>query len=386
MLHVPPGEQGRLSGALDVTSEIPPLLFSSLAGAASDKLGRRTLYALGFCVLAASYLLFPTAQLGASLFVIVFALAVGATFIGAMLSAVVADYPQERSRGRLVGIVFFLNGLGIATLVGGVSRLPQLLQGQGLEPVEAGRWTYWIAALLCFMPMILVARGLAPGAPARLAEREPLLATLRIGLAAARDPRVRLAYVSAAVSRAALSIVSAFFFLWMTHAGRAQGMSTAEAYAAGSGIFVTIQISATLWAVLVVLFIDRFDRIAAMVAGSALACASYTTFGLVEDPFQPAMYLAAMFLGIGEMSGVLASQTLIGQVAPERGRGAVIGIFTLFGSVGIFLAAIAGGYLFDHWRPSAPYVVMGLASGALCLFALYTRLKLRRDALAGFAT
>jgi MFS family permease len=89
------------------------------------------------------------------------------------------------------------------------------------------------------------------------------------------------------------------------------------------------------------------------------------------------MYVAAVFLGIGEMSGILASQALIGQVAPERGRGAVIGVFTLCGSVGIFLAAIVGGTLFDAWRPSAPYIVMGCTSGLLCALAAYTWVQTR---------
>jgi hypothetical protein len=33
---------------------------------------------------------------------------------------------------------------------------------------------------------------------------------------------------------------------------------------------------------------------------------------------------------------------------------------------------VVGGTLFDLWRPSAPYVVMGCLSGVLCLFSVYT--------------
>ena len=159
-----------------------------------------------------------------------------------------------------------------------------------------------------------------------------------------------------------------------------QGMTVSEAYSRSGKIFATIQIAATLWAVLVIFFIDRVDRVLTMAVGAALACASYTTFGLIDDPFQPIMYLAAAFLGIGEMSGILASQALIGQVAPLKARGAVIGVFTLCGSLGIFFAAIVGGYLFDVWRPSAPYVVMGGTSGLLCIVATYTWVRTRPTA------
>jgi MFS family permease len=226
--------------------------------------------------------------------------------------------------------------------------------------------------------MVIVARGLARGSPAQLEERAPLLATLRVGIAAARDVKIRLAYLSAAVSRASLSIISAFFFLWMVQAGKDQGMTPAEALSKSGGIFVAIQITATFWAIIVISFIDRINRVLTMAVGAALASASYTTFGLVDDPFQPVMYAAAVFLGIGEMSGILASQALIGQVAPVQARGAVIGMFTLCGSLGIFLAAIVGGSLFDVWRPSAPYVVMGAVSGVLCLVATWTWRQTRR--------
>jgi MFS family permease len=379
MLDIPDDIQGRVSGTMDVVSEIPALLLSGLVGAASDRLGRRVIYGMGFAILAAGYLLFPLAQFNWTLYAMILITACGASLIAAMLSAVIADYPQESSRGKLVGICFFLNGLGVATLVGLAAQLPKFYLAQGLDPIAAGRAAYWTVAALCLVPMVIVLRGLPRRTPGQLATREPLLATLRVGLAAASDRRVRLAYCSAAVSRASLSIISAFFFLWMVQAGKEQGMTPAEALSRGGGIFVAIQITATLWAVTVISFIDRVDRVLFMVVASALASGSYLWFGLVDDPFQPAMYFAAVFLGIGEMSGILASQALIGQVAPERGRGAVIGVFTLCGSLGIFFAALVGGTLFDAWRPSAPYVVMGAVSGLLCLLALATWRQDRRS-------
>lgn len=372
MLGIPDDIQGRVSGTMDVISEIPALLLSGLVGAMSDRLGRRIIYGMGFAILAVGYFLFPFAQFNWTLYAMIFITACGASLVSAMLSTVIADYPQETSRGKLVGICFFLNGLGVASLVGLAAQLPKLYLGQGMDPIEAGRAAYWTVAVICLIPMVIVLKGLPRQSPGQIGEREPLLATLRIGIDAAKDLRVRLAYASAAVSRASLSIISAFFFLWMVQVGKEQGMTPAEALSKGGGIFVAIQITATFWAMIVIAFIDRVDRVLFMTVASALACGSYVWFGLVDDPFQPAMYVAAVFLGIGEMSGILASQALVGQVAPERGRGAVIGVFTLCGSLGIFFAAIVGGTLFDAWRPSAPYIVMGCASGLLCLLSFYT--------------
>jgi MFS family permease len=255
MLMIPDDIQGRVSGVMDVVSEIPALLLSGLIGAASDRIGRRVIYAMGFAILGVGYFLFPLAAFNWTLYAMVFITACGASLIAAMLAAVIADYPRETSRGKLVGICFFLNGFGLA------AQLPKFYLGQGMDAIEAGRAAYWTVAALCVIPCIIVLRGLARQSPGQITEREPVLATLRIGIAAARDIRVRLAYASAAVSRASLSIISAFFFLWMVQAGKQQGMTPAEALSASSGIFVVIQITATFWAVTVIAFIDRVDRV-----------------------------------------------------------------------------------------------------------------------------
>ena len=139
MLGIPDDIQGRVSGTMDVMSEIPALLLSGLVGAASDRLGRRLIYAMGFGILAIGYLLFPFAQFNWTLYAMIFITACGASLIAAMLSAVIADYPQESSRGKLVGISFFLNGLGVASLVGLATQLPKFYAAQGFDAVAAGR-------------------------------------------------------------------------------------------------------------------------------------------------------------------------------------------------------------------------------------------------------
>jgi MFS family permease len=233
-------------------------------------------------------------------------------------------------------------------------------------------------AALCFLPFLIVAFGLQPGAPARVERREPLLATLRIGLGAARDPRVLLAYLSAMVSRGDLAVLSTFFLLWLTTHGIGEGLSAAEAQAAGTKFFGIAQVVATLWALVVIFFIDRLDRVLALAIAMVLASASYITIGMVDDPLGPAMYAAAAFMGIGEMSGILASQSLVGQVSGEQGRGAVIGVFSVFGAAGILLSTWFGGILFDAWKPSAPYVLVGIADGVLAVFAFALYLAQRR--------
>lgn len=375
VMKVPIGDQGSLGGSLASFNELMFLAVASLVGAASDKVGRRPIYAFGFIVMALAYVLYPLVVQPQDLYLYRGVFAIGAACVSAMLSAIIADYSMESSHGRLVGICFFLNGIDVARLVVLGGRLPLVIERLGEEPVQAARCAYWSVAVLCFLPFMIVAFGLKPGSPARLEARAPLLSTLRMGLAAARDPRVLLAYLSAMVSRGDLAVLSTFFLLWLTTHGIGQGLTAAEAQAAGTKFFGVAQIVATLWALVVILFIDRMDRVLALALAILTTSAAYITIGVVDNPLGPAMYVAAAFMGVGEMSGILASQSLVGQVAGERGRGAIIGVFSMFGAAGILLSTKIGGMLFDYWKPSAPYILVGVADGVLALFAfaLYLR-------------
>lgn len=382
VLQVPIGVQGKLSGNLASFNELVFLAAASLVGAASDKVGRRPIYALGFIIMASAYVLYPLAEEPSQLFLYRAVFALGAACVSAMLAAIIADYAMESSRGRLVGICFFLNGIGVATLVVLGGRLPRLIESMGAEPVWAARCAYWTVAAMCFLPFLIVAFGLQPGAPARSERKDPLLATLRVGLAAARDPRVLLAYLSAMVSRGDLAVLSTFFLLWITTYGIGQGLSPAEAQAAGTKFFGLAQVAATLWALIVIFFIDRLDRTLALALAMTTASASYLLIGSIDDPLGSGMYLAAAFMGVGEMSAILASQSLVGQVAQDRGRGAIIGVFSMFGAAGILGATFVGGILFDAWKPSAPYVLVGVTDGLLALLAFAVFFVTRRTRTA----
>jgi MFS family permease len=82
------------------------------------------------------------------------------------------------------------------------------------------------------------------------------------------------------------------------------------------------------------------------------------------------MYPAGVLLGIGQISAVTASQTLIGQEAPPAYRGSVVGMFSMFGAAGILFISSVGGWVFDHIDPAAPFVLIGVVNGVLFLVAM----------------
>ena len=82
------------------------------------------------------------------------------------------------------------------------------------------------------------------------------------------------------------------------------------------------------------------------------------------------MWLVAVLIGMGEMSANLASLTLIGSEAPEKGRGAVIGMFSLCGAIGILSIAKFGGMLSGSYGTIAPFVLVAIANVVVMALAI----------------
>jgi MFS family permease len=386
MLRIPDNEQGTLVGWLLVEQEIIVILLVGVVGAMSDKIGRRPVFAAGFLLLVIGYCLYPLATGGRTevvLELVLFRLflASGVACVNVMLISVANDYTIDATRAKMIAIVFIFNGVGIGTLPRLIGGLPQRFMEAGIDPVMAGRLTYWCVAALCFMLALFVLWGLKPGAPAHVEKRDPLLATLKIGFAAARIPRVALGYLAAFVSRADMAVVSQFLTMWLVIEGKAQGLTSAEALAKATTFYIVIQLFALPWAVVFGVLLDRIDRVLGLVVGMAVAFVGYASLGFLENPLSWHMYIAAAFVGAGEMSSNISATSLIGKEAPDRGRGAVLGLYSLCGAFGIMVVGLVGGWLFDNWRPVGPFIYMAASNAALMLLALGTYVATRTRAI-----
>lgn len=377
ILRIPANEQGSLTGTLLVTQELVVVLLVGFAGAISDRLGRPPVFATGFALLAIGYCLYPLASgspdaIVAQLVFFRLFIASGVACINVMLSSVANDYPVDANRAKMIAAVFVCNGLGIGTIPRFVGGLPQRFIEMGLDPVSAGRVTYWCVAGLCLFLALVLLWGLKPGPPVLTTKREPLLATLRIGMGAARMPRIALGYAAAFVSRADLAVVSQFLTLWLVREGMAQGLTVAQATVKAVTFYVVIQLFALPWAVIFGIVLDRIDRLLGLAIGMFVAFVGYASLGVLENPIGNGMYIAAAFVGAGEMAANISATSLIGKEAPERGRGAVLGMFSLFGAVGIMVVGLVGGWLFDNWKPVGPFLYMAASNATLFGITLLT--------------
>lgn len=369
-LAIPKAEQGAMSGDLAFWSEVVMILLSGIMGTWSDRIGRRFVFTFGLGMVGLSYLLYPLASSYQELLSYRLVYAVGMAAIGAMSIALMSEYPADRSRGKLAALVGVLSTFGVMFVVAVLAPLPASFVEAGTSAVEAGRYAYWIAGGISVFGALTAWLGLSRLISVRNAALS-FTQRLRMGFSAARsNPLIALSYSGAFVGRSDLVVVVIFLSLWITHVCTEQGMSAEEALVEAGIMLGIVQVAGLLFLPIMGILADRMNRVLVLAMATGLALVGYTWLGLLDQPMGPQAYPAAAILGMGQASAILAAMALVGQEVSESNTGAVSGLFSLFGAVGILLATKIGGLLFDSWMPGAPFIITGLANGVIALGAL----------------
>lgn len=377
-LGLPTEVQGRVTGDLQLLNEIVLLLAFAPLGILADRIGRRGVYAWGLAAMGLGFFLYPLASSVPELGLYRAIYAIGIAAATGMLGTIVADYPQNQSRAKLVALGGVLNAVGVIIVALGFGRIPKMLVDRGFDTVTAGRYAHWLIAAICVVVAVIVGRGLKGGVPVQRSARKPLGELIRAGIAEGRNPRIALAYACGFLARADLVILGTFTVLWGQTAALQDGMDAAHASAVGSRLFGTASVAALLWLPIMGFILDRMNRVSGVILSMSIAAVGYLSMLLVKDPASTASIGWFALLGVGQISAFLGATTLISYEAPIATRGTVIGMFNVSGAVGILLSTGIGGRLFDT-NPAWPFVMVGLLAVVVTLFAAVVRSRAPGD-------
>lgn len=150
-------------------------------------------------------------------------------------------------------------------------------------------------------------------------------------------------------------------------------MTAAEALSKAGMVIGISYMAAFVGAPLFGILTDKVDRTVALMITLVVAFIGYGGTFFVTDPFSGLMIAFMILVGLSEVGCIITSGVLIAQQSPTRIRGAVIGIFNLTGAIGILVASKVGGYLFDNWRASGPFVFFGCFALLVLIWALLVR-------------
>jgi MFS family permease len=373
-LDIPRGQQGTVSGEISFWVEVVAILLFAPFGVLTDRIGRRPVYIGSMVFVAAGYALIPFATTANELLAARLVFAVGMAGTAGTLATLTADYPREDSRGLMVGVTSMCNILGVIFIAGFVARIPLLLGERGFDPITGGKAMYLFAAALGLLTVIVARLGLAPGTPAAKRDRPSTRSLIRSGLRHGKNPRIALAYAGSFAARADLVIKGLFFALWAIQDGFDRGMNPGEAMARFGIMLIIMNVVTLIAAPLFGLFIDRVNRVTAVIVALCFASVGYLSMGLITSPLDFAMvpYFIVISLGSGFM--MKSSLSLVGQEAPLRERGSVIAMAGMFGAIGILIFTKWGGILFDAWGPWAPFVMAGAYQVVLLAAAIVVRI------------
>jgi MFS family permease len=371
------GSHGSVSGILQFWQEIVVIAVISWWGALSDRFGRRIIYIIGFVIMGLGYALYAFAQSVPELVAYRLIFAVGIAATNVLLSTMLADYADERSRGKLTGAAFFLNGMGSIVFFMGLTKLPAIYADYNIDELWAGRYTYLTIAVFCFFTAAVML-GLKPGKPDKVAAKVPVARLVAEGLKAARQPRIFVCYLSSIAARADMIIITIYMMLWLQMAAVDAGMTSAEAVAKAGMTVGIAQFISVVWTPVFGILADKIDRLSLLIIAFALASAGYGWVALQDDILASAAIPAIVLMCIGQMSTILAATVLLGQEAPQHIRGSVFGMQAFFCALGILALSLCGGYLYDNIGPAAPFWAITLVNGIVLLAAVLVRRREQR--------
>lgn len=375
-MHIPRSQQGAISGDLHVWQEVVTLLVFGPLGLLADRIGRRPVYATGLLLMGIGYALYGYTTTVPELYFYRLIYAIGVAAATAMLGTIVADYPENRSRGLTVALTGVLNAVGIICVTVGLGRAPEFFVSRGADAAAAGHYANFIVAGFCVLTAVVLAVGLKPGLPVHRTSKPPFRELAKRAIFEARNPRVALAYACGLIMRAQLVVLGTFTVLWGTNAGIAHGLNPAEALAKGRLVFAIPSTAGLLWQLFVMTWLlDRINRVTGVVICTALGVAGYVGTLLIDDPLARESVPLLILLGVGQISTFAATTTLISQEAPAEARASVIGMFNIFGAAGILICTFIGGRIFDSIRPAAPFAFIGVLTGAVFLLAVLCRIR-----------
>ncbi len=365
ILHIPTGEQGVLSGTLGLAATIVGLIMPSIWGTMSDKAGRRIVYAIGLLVSAAGIAIYPLAGTVFLLFISRMIFSAGSNASNTMSTALLADYVENKDRGKAYGMVAMSSGIGALLTVFLFLRLPKIFSNAGADVQSAAKYTYWIVALVAVIAAVIMLTGLMGKSKTQADEKRSALQIAKEALQAARsDPGIFLAYGVTFAATGAITVIGTFFTLWITTYGTSvAGLSSSEALARAGMIMGVTQVMGLISAPTFGILADKLNRFLAVAIATGLTGLVYLATLLIADPLSSVMIVLGLFMGFVQISGVVTGGALIAQQTPDSVRGSVMGFYGFCAALGTMLASVLGGFLFDKWIPQGPFAL----SAVLCL-------------------
>lgn len=387
ILEYPRSALGHASGSLAFADELFCVPLVSFWGFLSDRIGRRIVMSTGLSFMAMAVALYPWAScvfpgsfgtFFRSLIFFRLIFAIGGSATTAMITALIGDFAADGSRAKVAGFTGTAAGLGALSAVLFFTRLPILFSKGCTEWLHLKRpdiiLTYTTTACFLLAASLLTSIGMH-GPKQQYNLNQPWKDRVRTGLFAIKRPLVALAYFSGFVARADSIALNLFIGPWvdnyLTRTGECPPTTGTElvrceaAKRLTSNLMSTSHLATLLGAPFFGILSDRLGPVAAVAVPAALGFFSFGSLYFASQPRSLFVYLCMFGSGLADIGMIISSMSLMSSQSSPSQRGALAGVYSLFGAVGIIITSKLGGFLFDSYSETAPFSVVSISSLAL---------------------
>ncbi|MGE0454986.1 MAG: MFS transporter [Vicinamibacteria bacterium] len=330
------GGSARDAGLFFSIEMVAYILFAPVWGVVSDRLGRRKpLVVAGFLLTAPLYASYAVVQSVDLLLALRFLQGAVAVMGWSTLMAMVADHPDEKHRGRYMGIMggALILGVSLGAPVGGyVSR-----HFGARAPLEAA------AALFLLLGIGSLALRDAPAVRERLTLKA-ILGTLR------GRPQLLVPYVFYFLDRYSVGLFIVVFPLYLGSLGISDPALRGRYLALFLLPFALLQPLAGR-------LCERTGPYPPLLVGSLLYGVVLCFVG-----YSGLFSLWFVMVALGVLASIMfpPAMALVGELSDAHSRGSAMGGFNLAGSLGFAVGPVVGGWIDHEFGFGPAFVVAGL--------------------------
>lgn len=344
------GASGLVIGLIEGTAEALVLIVKVFSGYLSDAWGRRKpLVLLGYGLAALSKPLFPMAGSVTTIVAARLLDRFGKGIRGAPRDALIADVTPVEIRGSAFGLRQAMDTLG--AVVGPLCAVA--LMTVLLGDIRAVLWFAVLPGLIAVALIVCAVRE--PESSARPAR----LPITREGLASLGKPYWMLVAVAALLALARFS--EAFLIL------RGAQLGLADAHVPLVLVAMSVVYALSSWPS--GSFSDRYGRRALFVVGVLVLVLADGVLALATGPVGVFAGAALWGLHLGMTQGVLSA--MIVDASGAQRRGTAFGVYGLASGVGLLVASVAAGAVWDGWGGHSTFALGGVLAALTLAAAMF---------------
>jgi MFS family permease len=385
IIGVSPDFFGYINAFLQNMSQVATLVLVGMVGVLSDKVGRKVLTVIGFMVLVIFFYLFGLSREIATLlhipsgtasaicaalslaparaaefsafgpglcvaYVLRFMVAIGVILCYPQFLTMVADYTQEKDRGK--GMAFNGIMMGLASLVVFGAIAPLVREG-GVKGL------FLVSSLIALAGVFSTGVFLKDRIPEQKRQHLGFKDILRM---VNKSRALKASYLCCLITRADVAVLATFIISWAVKVADQYQMTSAAATRKGSIPMIVISVVSFAAFPAIGILLDRGGRVPTIILSLLLGGVGMLLIAISPNPFSGLIFLAVVLAAVGMAGSIAGANTLATDASPKNMVGSILGGLNTMSPIGMLFFLQVGGYVFDVLGPGWAFGIKGVAS------------------------